>query len=74
MPYERILRAVASKGGRHASSGPVMRGQVTTATPLLRDGAGQEGPGEPVVDDESGQEVKTRRRQRPHGRAFSGGA
>lgn len=52
MPYERILRAVASKGGRHASSGPVMRGQVTTATPLLRDGAGQEGPGEPVVDDE----------------------
>jgi hypothetical protein len=57
MLYERVLRAFVSKGERHAGSGPVMQGQVTTATPLLRDGAGQEGPREAVVDDEGGVDV-----------------
>jgi hypothetical protein len=57
MLYVWVLRAFASKDERHTDSGPVMQGQVTTATPSLRDGAGQEGPREAVVDDEGGVDV-----------------
>jgi hypothetical protein len=49
MLYVWVLRAFASKDERHTDSGPVM--------PLLRDGAGQEGPREAVVDDEGGVDV-----------------